>query len=206
MQTGIVLVGGEGRRAGGIEKYSLEFCGKTFIERLLDTLESVVDETIIVARDQNQCERLACFDDVVCVSDLEPGLGPIGGLQAGALTAHNEALFVVACDMPCINGEVIQALFDDLEDYDAVIPSWSKEMYEPLHAIYRRSSVLHYLKESASLSLRPLIRALNTRFVPVDSFRSLDPELLTFLNVNSLRDLERIRTKFEADEAARVQG
>ncbi|MDD4254014.1 MAG: molybdenum cofactor guanylyltransferase [Methanofollis sp.] len=197
MRTGIVLVGGEGRRAGGVEKYLFEFCGKTFIERLLETLRGVVDEIVIVARNREQCARFAGFEDVVCISDLRPGLGPIGGLHAGCLAAHGEALFVVACDMPCINGGVINALFDGLDDFDAAIPFWNEEMYEPLHAVYRRSAVMDYLREHESLSLRAMIRSLNARYMDVESFREMDPDLLTFMNINHIHDLEKFRAQFE---------
>lgn len=205
MRTGIVLVGGEGRRAGGVEKYLFEFCGKTFIERLLETLREVVDEIIIVARNREQCTRFTGFEDVVCIADLRPGLGPIGGLHAGCLAAHGEELFVVACDMPCINGRVIDALFDGLDNYDAVIPFWNEEMYEPLHAVYRRSAVMDYLREHESLSLRAMIKSLNAKYVDVESFRSVDPKLLTFININHIHDLERFKAEFEARTGARVE-
>lgn len=205
MRTGIVLVGGEGRRAGGVEKYLFEFCGKTFIERLLETLRDVVDEIVIVARNGEQCTRFAGFEDVVCIADLRPGLGPIGGLHAGCLAAHGDAVFVVACDMPCINGRVIDTLFESLDDYDAVIPFWNEEMYEPLHAVYRRSAVMDYLREHESLSLRAMIKSLNAKYVDVESFRSVDPKLLTFININHIHDLERFKAEFEARTGARVE-
>lgn len=205
MRTGIVLVGGAGRRAGGVEKYLFEFCGKTFIERLLGTLREVVDEIIIVARDREQCDRFAGFKDAVCIPDLRPGLGPIGGLHAGCLAAHGAALFVVACDMPCINGRVIDTLFDQLKDYDAVIPFWNEEMYEPLHAVYNRSAVLDYLREHKSLSLRAMIKSLNANYVDVESLRALDPDLLTFININHIHDLENFRAKFEEKTGAQFE-
>jgi len=131
MRSGIVLVGGEARRAGGMEKYFFEVCGRTFIDRLLETLRGVVDEIIIVARDEEQCRRFDPYPYVRCTPDMRRGLGPIGGLHAGCLAARGEAVFVVACDMPCINGEVIEALFERLGERDAVIPCWDREMYEP---------------------------------------------------------------------------
>lgn len=193
MRSGIVLVGGEARRAGGMEKYFFEICGRTFIDRLLETLHGVVDEILIVARDDEQCRRFDAYPYVRCISDLRRGLGPIGGLHAGCLAAHGEALFVVACDMPCINGQVIEMLFEELGDRDAVIPAWSEDMYEPLHAVYRRSALIEYLREHESLSLRPMIRSINTLFVQVDTFRAVDPDLRTFTNINHLDDLERVQ-------------
>jgi len=197
MRSGIVLVGGEARRAGGMEKYFFEVCGRTFIDRLLETLRGVVDEIIIVARDEEQCRRFDPYPYVRCTPDMRRGLGPIGGLHAGCLAARGEAVFVVACDMPCINGEVIEALFERLGARDAVIPCWDREMYEPLHAVYRRAALIEYLQEHESLSLRAMIRSIDARFVSVETFRAFDPDLLTFTNINHVGDLERVRELLE---------
>ncbi|QSZ68055.1 molybdenum cofactor guanylyltransferase [Methanofollis aquaemaris] len=197
MRTGIVLVGGEARRAGGVEKYFFEVCGQTFIDRLLKTLRGVVDEIVIVARNKEQCARFAQYQDVRCIEDLRKKMGPIGGVHAGALAARGEELFIVACDMPCINGEVIEELFRMLEDYDAVIPCWNREMLEPLHAVYLRSALLEYLREHESRSLRAMVEGLRPRYVSAESFRPLDPELLTFININHLGDLERFKAEIE---------
>jgi molybdopterin-guanine dinucleotide biosynthesis protein A len=197
MRSGIVLVGGEARRAGGMEKYFFEVCGRTFIDRLLETLRGAVDEIVIVARDEEQCRRFDPYPYVRCTPDMRRGLGPIGGLHAGCLAARGEAVFVVACDMPCINGKVIEALFERLGDRDAVIPCWDREMYEPLHAVYRRAALIEYLREHESLSLRAMIRNLDARFVSVETFRGFDPDLLTFTNINHIGDLERIREALE---------
>ncbi len=190
MRSAVVLVGGAARRAGGREKYFFTFQGRTFIDRLIDTLREVVDEIVVVARDPDQCERFGHLGDIRCIADIRRHLGPIGGLHAGALAVHGEYVFVAACDMPCINRDVVKMLFDAAEGYDAAIPRWNADMLEPLHAVYRRSALLGYLEEHESLSLRPMIWSLNTRYVGVEEIRRIDPELLTFTNINNLKDLE----------------
>jgi len=192
MRSAIILVGGAARRAGGREKYFFTFQGKTFIDRLIDTLREVVDEIVVVARDPEQCERFIHLDDVRCIPDIRRDLGPIGGLHAGTLAAHGEYIFVAACDMPCINPGVVRLLFDTAVGCDAAIPSWNADMLEPLHAVYRRSALLDYLEEHESLSLRAMIWSLDTRYVPVEKIREIDPNLLTFTNINNLEDLESI--------------
>jgi molybdopterin-guanine dinucleotide biosynthesis protein A len=188
----VILVGGEARRANGQEKYFFVYEGRTFIERLINTLEQVVDEIILVAKDPEQCKRFRNLGGVRCITDIRPGIGPIGGLHAGALAAHGDTLFVSACDMPCIDAGVVRYLFDVLGNADAAIPSWDYEMIEPLHAVYRRSVLLEYLEDHESYSLRPMIRSINTRYVAVEELRQFDPTLKTFTNINKLEDLERI--------------
>ena len=191
-RSAVILVGGEARRANGQEKYFFVYEGMTFIKRLINTLEQVVDEIILVAKDPEQCKRFRNLNGVRCITDIRPGIGPIGGLHAGALAAHGDTLFVSACDMPCIDAGVVRYLFDVLGNADAVIPCWNYDMIEPLHAVYRRSVLLGYLEDNESHSLRPMIRSINTRYVAVEELRQFDPALKTFTNINKLEDLERI--------------
>ncbi len=189
-RSAVILVGGEARRANGREKYFFVYEGQTFIERLIGTLGQVVDEIILVAKDPAQCRRFDHLDGVRCITDIRPGIGPIGGLHAGTQAARGEFLFVSACDMPCINADVVRYLFDVIGDGDAAIPSWNYDMIEPLHAVYRRPVLLAYLEDHVSYSLRPMIRSINTRYVPVEDLRRYDPRLKTFTNINKLEDLE----------------
>ena len=189
MRSGIILAGGEARRAGGHEKYFFEHRGVTFIDRLINTLGETVDETIIVAKDEEQCRRFAHITDVTCIADIRRGMGPIGGFHAGALAAKGASIFVVACDMPCVSRQVIEFLFSRIDGYDAVIPCWNRDMLEPLHAVYRRAPLLAYLEEHVSLSLRAMVRCLNTYYVDIDEVRRIDPSLRTFTNINKLEDL-----------------
>jgi molybdenum cofactor guanylyltransferase len=192
VRSAVVLVGGEARRAHGQEKYFFTYRGRTFIERLVESLQEVVDEIILVARSPEQCRRFHGIRGIRCITDIRVGIGPIGGLHAGSLAAHGEFIFVSACDMPCINPAVIAHLFDRIDNYDAVIPRWNPDMLEPLHAVYRRSALLNYLESHDSLSLRAMVMSMTAHYVPVDELRVIDPELKTFTNINKLEDLQRI--------------
>ena len=192
MRSAVILVGGEARRANGQEKYFFTYEGKTFIDRLIESLTLVVDEIILVARDPEQCKRFNAIKGVRCITDIRTGTGPIGGLHAGTLAAQGDLIFVSACDMPCVDPQVIAHLFNRIEGYDAAIPSWNADMLEPLHAVYRRTALIGYLEDHASLSLRTMVRGLNTLYVPIDEIRAIDHELNTFTNINKIEDLERI--------------
>lgn len=192
MRTGIILVGGEAKRAGGREKYFFVYEGQTFIERLIATLREVVDEIILVAKDPEQEKRLSQLVDIRIISDIRKGIGPIGGLHAGVLEAHGEEVFVVACDMPCVDSRVINRLFELLEGYDAVIPTWNGTMLEPLHAVYKKEALVRYLRSHESLSLRDMVRSIHSRYVSVRNLQDIDPKLISFTNINKIEDLEKI--------------
>lgn len=192
MRSAVILVGGEARRANGQEKYFFTYQGKTFIERLIESLSEVVDEIILVARDPEQCKRFNTIKGVRCINDIRTGTGPIGGLHAGTLSARGEEIFMSACDMPCVDPRIVTLLFNRIDGYDAAIPCWNPDMLEPLHAVYKRSALVGYLEDHESFSLRTMVRGLNTNYISIDEIRAIDHELTTFTNINKLEDLERI--------------
>ncbi len=191
-RTALILVGGEARRSGGKEKYFFSYKGRSFISHLVETLSTVVDEIIIVARDSDQCQRFSDIPGIKTVADDIRGIGPLGGVGAGVGAASHDQIFITACDMPCIRSDIVRYLFDELHDAEAAVPCWSEDMFEPLHAVYRREPLLHYLASPSSHSLRAMVRGLHTRFVPVDKLRAIDPDLVTFTNINDLTELEAI--------------
>jgi molybdopterin-guanine dinucleotide biosynthesis protein A len=193
VRTAVVLVGGEARRAEGHEKYFFSLGGRTFLERLLEVLGPLVDEILIVGKDAYQCEKFVHLDSVRCVADIEPGSGPVGGLRTGVLFARGDLLFVVACDMPCVQAPVVERLFSLIGACDAVVPCWDPGRLEPLHSVYRWSALERYFREESSPSLRGVVRRLRTRYVPVQELADLDPELVTFININRLEELEAMR-------------
>ncbi|MDD1659900.1 MAG: molybdenum cofactor guanylyltransferase, partial [Methanomicrobiales archaeon] len=62
----------------------------------------------------------------------------------------------------------------------------------PLHAVYRRQPLQAYLESHEHLSMRAMVRSMNARYLSIDEIRALDPDLLTFTNINKVEDLERI--------------
>ncbi|WFN34659.1 molybdenum cofactor guanylyltransferase [Methanogenium sp. S4BF] len=196
MRSGVILAGGEARRAGGMEKYFFSHCGETFISRLVSTLSEIVDEVIIVARDNTQCQRFSGIAGVRVVPDRYKGLGPVGGIHAGVTEANGDFIFAVACDMPCVNGAVIEYLFRVAEGYDAAIPRWENGMTEPLHAVYRRQALVERFEGDEARSMRDLVAGLTTHYVDCSLLRRFDPDLMTFTNINNADDLARLQTVF----------
>jgi len=196
MRSGIILAGGEARRAGGREKYFFSHCGETFISRLVTTLNEIVDEIIIVVRDSDQCLRFSGVAGVRVVPDRCQGRGPVGGIHAGVCEAEGDYFFAVACDMPCVSASVIDHLFHAAEGYDAAIPRWENGMTEPLHAVYRREALVQRFAGVQAYSMRDLMAGLSVHYVDCNILRQYDPDLLTFTNINYEEDLARLRAVF----------
>lgn len=191
-RTALILVGGEARRSGGMEKYFFTYGGKSFLSHLIAALSKATDEIIIVARDEEQCSRFQDIPGIRICCDRVRGIGPLGGIIAGVEEAEGDLIFITACDMPCIRSEVVELLFTSIKDADSAVPYWNEEMYEPLHAVYRKDSLKSYIATHTSYSLRAMIRNINTKFIPIQKIREVDPNLQSFTNINDLGDLKAI--------------
>ena len=189
-RSAMILAGGEAKRVDGRAKYFFSYQGCSFIARLVNIFSGIVDEVVIVARNKTQTEHFIGLPEFVrCTWDKEPGLGPIGGITSGITEIKGDSVFIAACDMPTISKAVVTYLFDNLEDYDAIVPQWENAYMEPLHAVYRTDAVKNYLNAGKDVSLRQMLHSLHTRKIKPEDLRRFDADLETFRNVNTLADL-----------------
>ena len=91
-------------------------------------------------------------------------------------------------------------------EHDAVIPLVASRP-QPLCAAYRTQPMARRFRESADRGERSPLRALRgARFLEPgeEAFRDLDPELLSFRNVNNRAELAAVRRV--ADQQGRADG
>lgn len=192
----MILAGGAGRRIGS-EKAFLPFFGRTMIERTAEIVGEVVDEVVVVARDEEQRERLKdLVPQARLTCDPVRGLGPVAGLVAGMTEARGELSLAVGCDLPFLNPEVLELLFDLARGYDATIPAKEGGLIEPLHAVYRTDSMARACEaalKAGQRRIRAPLEGLRVRCVSVELLRSIDPELLSLFNLNTEEDLSEAR-------------
>ncbi|HDN64995.1 MAG TPA: molybdenum cofactor guanylyltransferase [Methanosarcinales archaeon] len=197
MRTGIILCGGRSRRFGK-DKALLSIDGVPMVQRMTGRISHVVDKIIIAARDSAQRESLAAIsaipDGAEVVCDPVIGYGPVAGILAGLSASKSEYSICLACDLPYVNPEVIDALFGCAEanNSDVAIPKHPNGMLEPLHAVYGRSMVgaCRDAIDRGGHTIRGAMSSLErVIFVPTESLRRFDPDLRTFLNVNYPEDL-----------------
>jgi molybdopterin-guanine dinucleotide biosynthesis protein A len=69
--------------------------------------------------------------------DLEPGLGPLGGIERALHACETELLIVLAVDLPEMSGVFLDKLITRCDHHTGVVPKRAGEL-EPLVAIYPR--------------------------------------------------------------------
>jgi len=180
----VILVGGKSSRMGRA-KALLPFDNEPLIAHVVRRLKSWFPEIIVVAAPDQELPELSA----VLVRDEIAYQGPVSGIYHGLKAATKDVCFVTSCDAPFLNFELIDHLLEQISEYDVVVPFW-QERFQPLHAIYR-TSVVPLLKEQLERGeLRPifLYDKVRTRKIQEAEIRRLDPEGLSFLNMNSPAD------------------
>jgi molybdopterin-guanine dinucleotide biosynthesis protein A len=112
----------------------------------------------------------------------------------GALShVRHPTAFVVACDTPLLQPDIIAALFDLSAGWDACVPIVDGVEMTTC-AIYRPDAVLATARTgppSEVSSLRAVLARLRVRTVEADALRLLDPDLLSFTPCNTPAEYRR---------------
>ena len=193
----LILAGGQGSRFGYMEKALIPLGDKTLIEHMIESFENSINDIIISVRDEKQKEKLEPYvGNRTIVTDWYKGTGPLAGMLEGFKAAKGEYVFVVACDMPFINTEVMNLLFECADKHDAALPVWDDRNLEPLHAVYRRQPLVFEIEEAIKRNerfvLAPVYQLDDVVYVDMGKIRNFDPELKTFLNINTIEDFLNI--------------
>jgi molybdopterin-guanine dinucleotide biosynthesis protein A len=132
--TAVILAGGGSTRMGE-DKSLLPIDGQPLIQRLYELLRQGCDEVLISANDP---DRFA-FLQAPVVPDREPGQGPLMAIASALDRAKHELCFVVACDLPGVDGARVRRLLREAIGFDAVVPMTADGHIEPLYAVYRKT-------------------------------------------------------------------
>ncbi len=188
--SAIILCGGKERRFGGGNKAQASVGGRAVIDRVIDILDSLSKQIIIVTSPEKD---IPISSDIKVVRDIYPGKGPLGGIYTGLLAVENEYALVVGCDMPFLNAKILTYMLDIAGGYDVVVPRLGGRMVEPLHAVYARTCVqkMKTRLEAGILSVSPLFAELRVRYLEKEEYLPLDPQMLSFFNINYPEDLNR---------------
>jgi molybdopterin-guanine dinucleotide biosynthesis protein A len=192
MRSAVILAGGSGRRLGR-EKALLDLKGRPLVSWTADRLLLVADDIVIVARDEAQAAMLQeILPQAEVTWDAVPSSGPVAGLAAGMKRIRGRLAFAAGCDMPFLNPDVIRLLFELAEGFEAAVPAGPKGT-EPLHAVYEAEKMALACQKALQRGERRIqspLGDLRCNLVPLERLRKLDPELLTFFNLNTAEELK----------------
>ncbi len=195
MRSALVLYGGKSARMG-VDKGLLELKGKPLFEWVLESVSQVVDEVVLSLSHKEQIEHIN-FEkfDVKLAFDEKPRLGPIGGLLSGIKEARGEFVAVAPVDVPLIRAELYELLFQKVKGHEGAVPK-IRGFWEPLVAVYERNAMISAIENviaMGTLEIRSTFLHLDMVEVTQQEIEAIDSDLLSFSNINTMGDLEKLK-------------
>lgn len=184
-----ILVGGKGSRLGQ-DKTGLVVGGRNLLQHMLTVMARHFDRVCLVGGNG----AAGCGMEPERIPDGSPGLGPLGGIQAGLEHTRGTHAFFAACDLAFFRGDFAAHLAQEAPAYDAVVPAY-RGFLEPMCAVYGKSC----LPAIASVLARGERRVsaffphVRIRLVSEEVIREYGHPDVLFLNVNTPEDLAKAR-------------
>jgi len=204
MRAVLVLAGGRSTRFGDRDKAVADLDGTPMIRRVVDRLAPVVDEVVVNCRD-DQVDAVddafsdASFDPGFAI-DREPDAGPMAGIERGLEAVAAEYTVVVACDMPFVDPDVIEYLFERAAEADAAVPR-PDEWYQTTQAVYRTEAMAAACRRALDRGDDRIVAPLSDLdevVVDADEIESVG-SLDTFENVNTPEEFEAAKERIREE-------
>lgn len=162
------------------------------LDQIVHKLSTLSDDLVVVTNDASRYRHLAL--PVRMVPDERPGEGSLMGIYSGLRSARFCQALVVACDMPFLNMGLLRYMVSLAQDNDVVVPRLDGFL-EPLHAIYSKACLPHMarLLRQGQHRITAFFRDVRVRYVEDEEIVRFDPHRLSFVNVNTPGDWERVQ-------------
>ncbi len=185
--TGVVLAGGKSRRMGS-DKAALLIAGEPLLRRIVTRLGQALGEVVVIG----PAEAQPLVPATRVIPDATPGAGPLAALATALGAINAPYAFVVACDMPFVQSELVRAQAEIALAEGAQVVALrtvesEKPGLEPLHAVYARAClpVIEAQMAAGEPGLRRLLARLDVREVTPDEANRYDPQGISARNVNT---------------------
>ena len=212
-RAALILAGGKARRFQTIDatwrdKALAELNRKPLLIHAIENVRGVVDEVVVCVNDE---ERKVQYTKtlnahgiknvgIVVDEKLSHISGPNVAIMSGLKATKADYCLTLPCDMPFLQPKVAEYMFDQAEGFIVVVPMWPNGRLETLIMVLERptsfeiASTLCQLKRPRSDDI-PRGASKTLLVSPVNHIKTLDPELKSFININSKEDLTRLQTR-----------
>ncbi len=193
MINAIILAGGKNSRM----KKAKAFCeinGRPVIEIIIGKLNGLFSKIIVVTNNTQGYERY----DVMLVEDVVKNRGPLAGIYSGLSASDKPHNFVVGCDMPFLNVDLIRHMTENTGENDVIVPR-IKGFVEPLHGIYSRRCLPFIKKEldgndAEVTGVKSFFSRVRVKYITEDEVSRFDRKLGSFFSINTNEDLEKAKS------------
>ncbi len=189
--SGVILAGGLNKRFSGRRKAFLTIGERRIIDDIFDVFTSVFEEIILVTN--NPMDYLEW--DVNIVTDVYPARSSLTGIHTGLFYAGHPYIFVTACDTPFLKRALVETIVQNIEPGDAVVIPETSGGTEQLCAAYSKTclSLMERQIKEKQFQIKKMFRKIRVKKIPENVLRNIDPELMSFFNINTEEDLSFAR-------------
>ena len=180
--NGFILAGGKSSRMGQ-DKGLMRLGNKLLVEYSIQLLHNVTNQIFIITSNLDYQQ----FGFPI-ISDIEPNIGPAGGILTALYNSKSAQNIILGCDMPFLSLPLLEQLIS--EKQNASICIFKNETFiEPLFGIYDTDILEEWksLLKNKNYKLEFLLSQFNTKYIQFSSSGNLDP----FVNINSKNDFEK---------------
>ena len=196
-----ILAGGQSRRFGS-DKALAQIQGRTLLARNVTALQAWTSQITIVARKSDQY----AFQQIRVISDIQSGLGPLGGLFT-ALTdatstpvASTSWILMTSCDLCQLQSPWLDQLLAQAQTasphiqaviFQETAPPTQPSRWQPFPGLYHTSllPMVQTRIEQNTLALWSLLESISTLAVPIPK----DWPLVS--QINTVADWEKYRNQ-----------
>jgi molybdopterin-guanine dinucleotide biosynthesis protein A len=179
--TAFILAGGQSSRMGS-DKAALIYQGETLLKRSLAIAGQACGSVVICG----SRARYGEFGEVV--EDLEPGRGPLGGIQAALHATQTGLNLILSVDMPLIDAEFLRWLLEQARSFERQITApQAQGQVQPLCAVFRREACMYVDEALAAQQYKvtALFRRAATRIISEEEIGAAGFNPKIFTNVNT---------------------
>jgi molybdopterin-guanine dinucleotide biosynthesis protein A len=185
----LILAGGQSSRMG-TDKAQMLWSGLPLLQRVYQAASACCSPIYLLTPWPKRYQ--GCLLDQACIFLVEsqPGEGPLVALNQGLLQISQPWILLLACDMPCLDPQLLQewaGQLDQLPDSQLALVPQHLERWQPLCGFYRCQSQPS-LQQFITQGGRSLQAWLNQ--APVQALPITAAESRTLWNCNTPEDLE----------------
>ena len=140
--AGYLLSGGENRRMGGKKKLFLEYEGTPFYRRILTGMSALTAVYLSVDIPEPYIGA-----GLPLIADKYPRTGPLGAICTGLELCPQEALLAAACDMPFLDGKLVERLTEEYRKYRGIVITEKDGRCFPFPGIYPKEVLPVFLEQ-----------------------------------------------------------
>lgn len=175
-----VLAGGQSRRFGG-DKTLAMLNGKTLTSVLCDKFRNITDDIMVISKNPN---KFSDVENVRLIDDAYKDQCPLVGIITSLMNSVHEKVFIVSADTPFVRSD-LPVYMSGIKG-DVILPK-IKDKLHTLCGIYSKNtlSIFDESYKNGIFTIFFILEQLKTAFLFENEIKRLDPELISFFNINT---------------------